>query len=214
MPYCQTFTTPQQIHIAIWHLTETLDELMKLWGKEEYPQRFIEANAEKRRREILATALLMREYFGRDIALRHAPNGAPLIDEGNISISHTATHIAIALHPTCRVGIDIEKIGNRAERVVSRFMSANELAQLPQEDTSYTNGITDRALAIHMAWSVKEAVFKIHPTAIEFRRDIILSPMHTLPPGSVTAHLSDSDTPIEAHYTLYDGCSLAWTLQP
>ena len=213
MPYCDTLITPQQIHIAIWQLTETLDELMMLWGKDDYPQRFMNVQAEKRRREILATALLLREYFGHDVELRHAPNGAPLIDECNISISHTGTHIAIALHPTCRVGVDIETIGRRAERVVSRFMSVEEVAQLPQEENLPAGDTTQRLIAIHMAWSVKEAIYKIHPTAVEFRRDIILSPMKALPSGSVTAHLSDSDTPIEAHYTLYEGCSLAWVSQ-
>lgn len=208
MPYCETVITTQQIHIAIWHLTETLDELMILWGKSDYPQHFIDAKADKRRREILATALLLRQYFGYDVELRHAPNGAPIIDKGNISISHTATHIAIALHPTRYVGVDIETIGQRAIRVASRFLSPNELALLPDEEDSVAY-----STAIHIAWSVKEAIFKIHPTAIEFRRDIILSPIPTTRSGSVMACLSDNITPIEAHYTHYDGCILAWSVQ-
>ena len=208
MPYSQSFDTAQNVHIMTWHLTETLDELITLWGKENYPHHYIEAKAEKRRREILATALLLRLYYGYDVELCHVPSGAPIIDKENISISHTATHVAIALHPTRRVGVDIETIGQRAVRVASRFLSPNELAQLPIEKHS-----TARSLAIHVAWSVKEAIFKIHPTAIEFRRDIILSPIPTTPNGMVTAQLSDSITPIEAYYMLYDGCILAWSVQ-
>lgn len=208
MPYCQSFDTAQNVHIMTWHLTETLDELITLWGKENYPHHYIEAKAEKRRREILATALLLRLYYGYDVELCHAPSGAPIIDKENISISHTATHVAIALHPTRRVGVDIETIGQRAVRVASRFLSPDELAQLPIEKHS-----TARSLAIHVAWSVKEAIFKIHPTAIEFRRDIILSHIPTTPNGMVTAQLCDSITPIEAYYMLYDGCILAWSVQ-
>ena len=208
MPYSQSFDTDQNVHIMTWHLTETLDELITLWGKENYPHHYIEAKADKRRREILATALLLRQHYGDDVELRHAPNGAPIIDKENISISHTATHVAIALHPTHLVGVDIETIGQRAVRVASRFLSRDELALLPAEENSIA-----RTTAIHIAWSVKEAIFKIHPTAIEFRRNIILSPIPTTPCGSVTACLSDSITPIEAHYMLYDGCILAWSVQ-
>ena len=123
MPYCETITTAQNVRIATWHLTERLDELMALWGTNSFPQRLAEVGNEKRKCEILATALLMRELFGHDIELHHAPNGAPLIDEGNISISHTFTYVAIAHHPTRRVGIDIEIIGERAVRVASRILS-------------------------------------------------------------------------------------------
>lgn len=213
MPYLDTITTAQDVRIAIWRLSETIDELIALWGKPEFPQRFLVAKAENRKREILATALLLRQKFGYDIELRHAPDGAPLIDEGNISISHTTTHVAIALHPTHRVGVDIETIGERAVRVASRVLSPEEMAWLPQEDITPAGNIPSRTVAIHIAWSVKEAVYKIHPSAVEFRRDIILSPIKALPTGSVRVHLIDSHTPIEAHYTLYNGCSLAWSIQ-
>lgn len=208
MPYGQSFNTAENVHIMTWHLTETLDELITLWGNENYPHHYVEATAEKRRREILATALLLRQLFGHDIELRHAANGARIIDKGNISISHTATHVAIALHPTRSVGVDIETIGKRAVRVASRFLSPYELAQLPDEENSVAH-----TTAIHIAWTVKEAIFKIHPTAIEFRRDIILSPIPTAQRGSVMARLSDSIIPIEAHYLHYNGCILAWSVQ-
>ena len=213
MPYCETILTAQNVRIATWHLTETIDELMALWGTNTFPQHYAEARAEKRQCEIMATALLLRELFGEDIELRHSSNGAPIIDKGNISISHTITHVAIAHHPTRRVGIDIETIGERAVRVAPRILSPDEMALLPQDEGRPVCNTTPRTAAIHIAWSVKEAVYKIHPTAIEFRRDIILSPIEALPSGSVTAHLNDSDTPIEAHYTLYNGCSMAWAVE-
>lgn len=213
MPYCETFVTPQQIYIGIWQLTETLDELITLWGKDDYPQHFIDARADKRRCEILATALLLRNLIGDDVELRHAPNGCPIIDSGYISISHTATHVAVALHATRMVGVDIETIGNRAVRVAPRFMSPEELAHLPQEDSSIIDNTTPRTATIHITWSVKEAVYKVFPTAIEFRRDIILSPIQALPSGSVDVLLHNNSTCIEAHYTLYKGCSLAWVVR-
>ena len=212
MPYSHTTVTPQQVHILFWHLSETIDELIELWGNEKYPQRYDSTMTEKRRREIMATALLLRQHFGKDITLNYTSNGAPIIDNGYISISHTESYVVIATHPLRPVGVDIETIGNKAVRVMERFLSPNEIALLPTEEKLLSCGTSHRTAAIHLAWSVKECIYKIYPSAIEFRKDIILSSFDTLPEGVVTARLSDSDRTIQAHYTLHDGCSLAWAL--
>ena len=212
MPYSHTTVTPQQVHILFWRLSETIDELIELWGKEKYPQRYDSTMTEKRRCEIMATALLLRQHFGKDITINYTTNGAPIIDNGYISISHTATYVVIAIHPLRPVGVDIETIGKKAVRVMERFLSPKEIAILPTEENLLTCETSYRTEAIHLAWSVKECIYKIHPSAIEFRKDIILSSFNTLPEGEVTAWLSNSNTTIQAFYTIHDGCSLAWAL--
>ncbi|MBQ2980484.1 MAG: 4'-phosphopantetheinyl transferase superfamily protein [Bacteroidaceae bacterium] len=212
MPHCHTIITQQGIRIDIWRIDETLEQLLYLWGDAQLPSNYKVATATKRQREIVATALLMRHRFAQDLELRHTPNGAPIIDVGNISISHTATHVAIATHPSRQVGIDIETLGCRATRVATRFLSPHELEALPIDDTEFETGHSRRGVAIHFAWSIKEAVYKVHPHAVEFREDIILSPIVTLPTGSVEAYLPAINATSEAHYTLYDGCTLAWVV--
>lgn len=213
MPYCTTIKPSSGIEIALWHLTEELSELLTLWGKAELPAHYHAAKAEKRRREIVATALLMRHCLGEDVTLRHAPNGAPIIDKRYISISHTASHVAVATHATRRIGVDIERMGSRAERVISRFLSPQEIASLPDEENKLPCATSHRAAAIHIAWSVKEAVYKVYPSAVEFCEDIILTPLTTLPDGTTTVLLPATGTTLQAHYTLYDGCSLAWVVE-
>lgn len=212
MPYVDTFITPQALHIAVWKLTEDVSQLLSLWGDAVLPENFDKATSDKRRREILATALIIRQYWGCDVPVRHAENGAPLIDSGFISISHTTSHIAVAFHPTRPVGVDIEVLGTKAIRVAGRFMSSSEVAALPEDDATFANGLSLRAVAIHLAWSVKEAVYKIHPNAVEFREDIILDSFSNIPYGFVNVNLPAENHRMYAYYTLYDGCSLAWAL--
>ena len=213
MPYIETISTPQEIEIAVWRLTEELSQLLAMWGDAPLPANFDKASSEKRKREILATALLLRRYWGYDTPLLHADNGAPIIEQGNISISHTTTHVVAAFHPTRRIGVDIETLGTKVARVASRFMSSDELASLP-DDTAETSGdISCRLAAMHIAWSVKEAIYKIYPTAVEFREDIILSPISHRLEGSTLATLTLDNKNITAHYTLYNGCSLAWVAE-
>ncbi len=211
MPHIDTFTTNQSVVIAVWQLTETLSQLLEQWGDTPLPLNFTEITSERRQCEILATRLLLRHHYGRDIELHHHPNGAPYIDTENISISHCKSHIAIAMHPSRQVGIDIETLGQRAVRTATRFLSSMEYAALPDE-TTLIEGIEARTATLHIAWSVKEAVFKIYPTAVEFRRDIILPSLMSIPTGTIEVDLPTLNTTTTAHYTLYDGCSLAWAL--
>lgn len=213
MPYIETIVTPQSLHIGIWHLTEDVPQLVALWGKAEMPPNYARATSDKRQREIAATALLIRHMRGCDIAVQHTDNGAPYIDRGYISISHTSSYVAVAFHPTRRVGIDIEMLGTKAIRVMERFMSSEEMASLPHNDAHLADGVSARAAAIHLAWSVKEAVYKICPHAVEFREDILIERFKELPSGTVNVHLPSLNHSIEAHYTLYRGCSLAWALE-
>lgn len=210
MPYIETITTPSGLHIATWHLVEDMAQLTSLWGATPLPERLHNVTAEKRRREILATHLLMRHIFGCDIPLWHTPEGAPCIDKGYISVSHTTTHVAVAYHPHRRVGIDIETVGTKATRVYRRFLSDAEITSLPDDGDSTPETGFRRTLAIHTAWSVKEALYKIYPHAVEFREDIILDPFTTLPHGTVTAHIAGIKTPTQARYAPYHNCTMAW----
>lgn len=213
MPYCETIVTPQSLHIVTWHLCEDLPTLQALWGNAPLPQHYPAGRNEKRCKEILATALLLRHYFRREVLWHHAPNGAPLIEGYNISISHTINYIAIALHPTRRVGIDIERIGERVMRVAPRFMSEDELSQLPPDNATLPDDTSCRALASHMIWSIKEAVYKLHPTAVDFRNNIHTSRLTSLPDGTTTAHLPATGHTMEVHYCRYDNCAMAWAIE-
>lgn len=213
MPHIDTHTTTQSVVIATWHLTETLPQLIALWGNRPLPENFTTAKSEKRQCEILSTHLLLHACFNREITLRHAPNGAPIIDDGYISISHTEQYVVIALHPTRRIGIDIERLGDKVNRVSTRFLAPAEWAALPDETATPIDGISARSIATHIAWSVKEATYKVFPSAVEFRKEIITAPITQLPSGIVTVELPSLTTTIEAHYTLYKGCSLAWVVE-
>lgn len=213
MPYIETLTTEQQAHILIWQLNEELPALLALWGEVPLPTRYMNVTADKRRCEILATALLLRQHFGHDVAVQYTSNGAPHLNKGYISISHTRNYVVIALHDKQRVGVDIEQLGEKVMRVASRFISPSEQPQLPSAAALLPDGSSARNVALHLAWSIKEALYKIYPTAVDFARDMHLSPFTTLPQGSITAHLPATGVAIEAFYCRYNDCSLAWVVE-
>lgn len=98
-----------------------------------------------RSRERHAAALLVRQMTGNpDAEITHGPAGEPILSGFHISVSHSRTHIAIALSRHAQPGIDIEPPSPRLARVVPRIMRPDE-----------PEGIDPLR-----AWTAKEAVFK------------------------------------------------------
>ena len=207
MPYCEPYMPEPDLQILIWHLTEEPQELLAMWGDAALPESYRPDISAKRKKEILAEGLLLRGYFGEDKTLHHYPDGRPYIDGSHISISHTFAYVVIALHATAQIGIDIESLGFKAVRAAKRFLHPDELRNLSG------NGKVE---AVHICWSAKEALYKLHSIeGVDFANDIRLAPLGDLPKGSVQAVLSYiPDKVFEVQYELFCECSLAYVVEP
>jgi len=99
--------------------------------------------------EITTVRELLRELTAnQDIEIQHKQSGQPFLEDGtNISISHTRGYATVMLSEKHLVGIDIEYISDRVERVVSKFVREDEVVR----DTM------DKLIL----WSAKEAVYKL-----------------------------------------------------
>lgn len=96
-----------------------------------------------------AVARLIALHAGADARLVHDPDGAPLLTGSDlrISISHSRNFAAIALHPSERIGIDIEEPRiEQLRRVMTKFLA-------PAEVPLWSNRLLQ-------AWTCKEAVYK------------------------------------------------------
>lgn len=140
----------------IWKITENEEELR---AQLTHPELFADKVANlkpgsRRMLEVLAVRRAMKElFYGEERPLRYTSDGAPYLDGGPyISVSHTDGYAAVITCDT-PVGIDIERIGTRVQKVVSHFLRPEEIAVLHLSD--------DYHLALHLAWSAKEAAFKV-----------------------------------------------------
>lgn len=100
------------------------------------------------------------------LRIRHNADGAPELEGSDeaISISHSRTHIAIALGGAAPLGIDIETPRAQLRAVAPRVLSADELR---------VYGTAPDGLL--RAWTLKEALYKAALTpGLDFRRDICL----------------------------------------
>ena len=170
MPFHEHISTKFGATIVLWQLTENEQTIATLLSEKERslidsqnlsPKRFCERAASR------LSLNRIKETLNDDIT--YTAEGKPhlLRKSGHISISHTKEWVAVAYHPFLPIGIDIERIGEKIEKVAPRVFNAPEL------NISSEN----RGKWLHICWSAKEALFKAIPeTGIDFREHLHIVP--------------------------------------
>jgi 4'-phosphopantetheinyl transferase len=175
--------TPEGGRIAIWHVTESLEELKATLG--EHAPGFSEMPPEHRKRrqpEWYATRLLIA-LLGHDPHIVYNNLGKPQLTDkkAHISISHSGSYVAAAVHPTKRTGIDIELTGDRILKVKDKFLGNNEVAILKNEM---------EAECLYVIWGSKECAFKIYGKgSVDFREHLHVKPFEFGTKGKTSVKL-------------------------
>lgn len=209
----------------IWHIDESEDELL---SSLEHPEYFADKVAKlkpgsARMLEVLAVRRALKELcYGQEQQVLYTAEGAPYLDRriyGSdqvpaVSISHTKDYAAVIL-AEAPVGIDIERRGERVQRVVSHFLTSDELVYLELSASMHPDLSADEALslALHLAWSAKEAAFKVlgrdyydlqHLTGIQH----IDWQLRTL-----SLRVQGRELPLLVHFDYTDDYVLGWVLE-
>lgn len=134
MPLLRIDSVATDVRLALWHLDETTEQLLACATNPNAIAAAKKHGNERRRRETLAVYALLREITGSDtFVVRHLPSGAPVVDDWNVSISHTQDYVAVTASPTRRVAVDIERRSNRVDKVAERFLRRDESAATTEE---------------------------------------------------------------------------------
>ena len=200
-------TTPPDY--IIWKINESEEQLR---SELQHPELFAAKTANlkpgsRRLLEVLAVRRALKELlYGEEREVLYTADGAPFLADGpHISISHTDGYAAV-IAADGPVGIDIERIGSRVERVVSRFLRPEEEVVLRLAASECGQPL----LPIHLAWSAKEAAFKVlgndfydlqHLTTVQH----IDWAHHTLLLG-----VDGRCAPLQIHFDTTDDYVLAW----
>ena len=156
----------------IWKITESEEELRAgLSHPELYADKVKNLKPGSRRMlEVLAVRRALKElFYGKEKEVLYTSDGAPYLEGGpHISISHTNGYAAVIASDKA-VGIDIERLGTRVEKVVSHFLKPEELVilELQSQPDSQPSSVCTQlpvrnlTLGLHLAWSAKEAAYKV-----------------------------------------------------
>lgn len=170
MPIIKELHTIDNAHILVWQDREDLEYFLERTQLSDEEHVLLEKYSVERRKKDLLIARHLIQQCVPNAAVTYHPNGKPYLkgQEFNISISHSKDLVAVILHKEKIVGIDIEYISPRVEKVKKRFLSDQEL-----------NAANTTAL-LTLYWSAKETLFKVDAKqGLDFSTEISLIPSHS-----------------------------------
>ena len=188
--------------IAIWHIAESADELYDMLHTQRYDAALSAIHHEARRTEWLAVRVLLAHILGSDKEIAYHPSGKPYLVDGSyhISISHTKGYAAIAYHSSREVGIDIERISSRVERIADRFTHASEMAYMNECDAH------EHLMRLLINWSAKEALYKLYdsPSMAEFKEVFHIATYKLSTHGTLSVVIHNSaDEVVKVNYRVF-----------
>lgn len=154
--------------IGVWEIGETVEELysqVKLSDHEE--SIFHSFSTESRIKQWLAYRRLIREIISpQEYPVHYDDAGKPYLAGSNwhISVTHTGEFAGVIISKEHKVGIDMERIRPRIDKIKEKFLSEEELSRIPHDQ--WLEQIT-------LAWCAKETLYKLYGYRnLDFRKNI------------------------------------------
>jgi 4'-phosphopantetheinyl transferase len=172
---------------AIWKIEEKADDLYNQLQLNEQEKAYVEQLSHgKRNLHWLGTRVLLRKMLNTDeyIDCQVDEHGKPyLVDlPYHISLSHSFDYAAVMISKKRPVGIDIEQIKEKVERIAHKFMRPAEMAFINDQQ---------KIQQLYVCWCAKEAVYKCYgQKEVSFADNISLKPFNFDKEGNVSAHLN------------------------
>jgi 4'-phosphopantetheinyl transferase len=175
---------------AIWKIEEEADELYSQLQLDEHEKAYYERlSVGKRNLHWLGTRVLLRKMLRTDeyIDCKVDAHGKPYLVNlpYHISLSHSFDYAAVMISKKHLVGIDIEQVKEKVERIAHKFMRKEEIAFITEKD---------KIQQLYVCWCAKEAVYKCHgQKEVSFADNISLEPFNFEGHGNVKAHLNKDE---------------------
>jgi 4'-phosphopantetheinyl transferase len=179
---------------ALWKIEEKAEDLYSQLQLDEHERaQFNRLSLNKRNlhwlgvRVLLRTMLNTKEYIDCKIDEHGKPYLVTI--PYHISLSHSFDYAAVMMSKSRPVGIDIEQIRDKVERIADKFMRPSELEFI---------GDADKIKQLYACWCAKEAVYKCYgQKEVSFVHNISLQPFKFVQGGSVNARLKKGKADLE-----------------
>jgi 4'-phosphopantetheinyl transferase EntD len=128
-------------------------------------------------------------------------------EQYHFSISHCGTYAAAIASSRQRVGVDIELVTPRVDRIKHKFLHTEELAFVNSQPASSSIAL------LTLLWSAKETMFKWWSLGdVDFSDMLRLEPFVPAQSGIIDALFvrSGRKIPVQLSYIMYPHMSLCW----
>ena len=188
---------------ALWKIEENAEDLYQQLQLDENEKAFIQKlSSSKRYLHWLGTRVLLRKMLNTEeyIDCKVDEYGKPYLTSipYHISLSHSFDYAAVMIGKNKPVGIDIEKVEQKVERIAKKFLRPEELAFIKPEH---------RIKQLYACWCAKEAVYKCYGRKeVSFVNHIFLQPFNYQGEGSFQVEIRNEavDLNFEVEYLQFN----------
>ena len=189
-------TEEANFSIGVWKIEEDLAFFEELFHG--HP----DISSEKRRLQWFASRHLANLMLGQPDIIVNDDTGKPNFKNSavNISLSHTTGYAAVIISKQFAVGIDVEAVHPKVERIAHKFLRDDEINSIPTDE---------KAAKLMLYWSAKESLFKLYGWgALEFKTQLLIEPFTLAQSGVLTADIVTPHLPLKnlkIQYEFFDG---------
>lgn len=186
--------------MGVWHITEAEDFFLQ-----QVPLQKEITHPHKRLQHLAGRYLLKELYPGFPLRLiKIADTRKPFLEDEayHFSISHCGEYAAVVVSKEYRVGVDIERVTNKVQTIIHKFLTGFEQQLIPAEtlDKNAT-----------LLWSVKEAVYKWKGSGgVDFKKHINIKAIDAAADEGIVHCMFNNETPLQVHYLFFNNNSLTW----
>ena len=179
---------------ALWRIEESADDLYKQLQLDDTEKAYTkQLSKSKRYLHWLGTRVLLRKMLRTDeyIDCKVDVHGKPYLVSlpYHISLSHSFDYAAVMISKTSPVGIDIEQVKAKVERIAHKFLNEDELSFINDKR---------KIEQLYVCWCAKEAVYKCYgQKEVSFADNISLKPFEFEGHGWLDAKLQKGNVNID-----------------
>ncbi|MEP7145206.1 MAG: 4'-phosphopantetheinyl transferase superfamily protein [Ferruginibacter sp.] len=197
--------------LGVWHIAEP-----EAFFLEKVPLQREITHPNKRLQHLAGRYLLKELYpdFSYQL-IRIADTRKPFLENEayHFSISHSGAYAAVIVSTDHRVGVDVELISGKVEKVKHKFLSETE-QQLLKEISLGTWPVFNEKL-LTAAWSIKESLFKWQGSnEVDFKKHLRVIKITTGGNEGIAncTILKDDATDLAVHFLFFNKNCISWVL--
>lgn len=153
---------------GLWEITESNSDLHRLLNNPEDVKKLSTIRSEEKIAEKIAARLILKEILKSwnlsYLGTAGEDSGKPILlhHTYNISLSHSHKSAVAIVHKKSEIGIDIELIQEKIERIAPRVFRADEIGEFERDYEFLT-----------ILWTFKEVLYKIYGNrGLDFKENI------------------------------------------
>ncbi len=184
--------------MPLFKKTSSADFDIALWRNEEdlsfFEQKFAshpEIKNENKKLQWFATRHLVNEMLGETTEIEKDEAGKPFLKNSSyhLSISHTPVFAAAMLSKVAAVGIDLEMVNPKVERIAHKFLREDEIKSIQPDE---------KIEKLILYWSAKESLYKLYGKAgIEFMSHLLIEPFDLKLSGELKSEIVGIEQPLK-----------------